>query len=85
MQPCRDGAEFRPRPVLTTKTRAVPLRTDEPRKTVFVRSASEASAAIVPGRFLDWKGLTRHAGFTDQKVLRLNHDAISRDQVASRQ
>ncbi len=72
------------RPVLTTRTRAVPLRTMSPER----RCLSARQAGHRPQLFralLDLEGLSRHAGFTYQKVLRLHHDAIGRDQVASRQ
>ena len=37
-----------------------------------------------PRLLLDRKGLARHARFADQEVLRLDHEAIGRDQIACR-
>jgi hypothetical protein len=68
---------------LTTRILAVPLWTEAPRKTAFVRAETAASAD--PRLFLDRKGFACHARFADQEVHGLDDKAIGRDQVPRRQ
>ena len=67
------------------RTFAVPLRTEAPRKTAFVRAERVASGLTIPGCFSTGKELASHARFADQKILRLDHEAIGRDQIACRE
>ena len=61
----------------------MPLRTEAPRKTALVRAAIGASGNH-PRTLFDREGLARHARFADKEVLRLDDEAVGRDQIACR-
>jgi hypothetical protein len=65
------------RPVSTTTTLAVPLRTDAPRNTTFVRRASGASAGTTPGCFSTGERLAGHARLADEEVARLEDPSVA--------
>ncbi len=72
-------------PVLTTRQRAVPLRTFVPRETQLVRLARPGGRRDDAGPLLNRKAFAGQDRLADEAVRRVENDAVGRDEAAGRE